>query len=207
MRWLVVLVLIFWSVRGYASSHFVVPSIAERYKRIYIAAWRTHWGLNYPAALGAQIGQESGWREGLTSSAKARGQCQAIEPTAIALNKQVPGLSSLPMYGPHWCAVAQAALMKELYGRFRMAGRGECDQLKFALSAYNGGLVMLSREIAECVRDGVDNCDPTQWSEHVEYKRSRAGWAFVENRTYVRRIIARESTYATAGWGREWCSK
>lgn len=185
-----------------AYSQLTVPPAAAEWKRLFTNAYRNVWGLAPPAWLGAQIGQESGWRDGLTSSAGARGLCQFIHATAGGIESQYSGLAAWGRYSPEWCAYAQALLMRDLYRDYQ-PGRTRCDGIKLAGSAYNGGPAALNREIGLCGQDR--NCDPTKWTGHVERKHSRAGWAIRENRGYVARITAREPVYAAAGWGVRFC--
>lgn len=179
-----------------------VPPEARAWKRQYLGAARQVWGLDLPAWQAAQVGQESGWRDGLTSSAGARGLCQFIPATAAGVERQYAGLESWGRYSPRWCFYAQSLLMRELFHDYR-PDRDECSAIAFAGSAYNGGPTMLRREIALCVTDPI--CDHEHWSENVETKNARAGWAWRENRSYVHRITVREPVYAASGWGRAYC--
>ena len=180
-----------------------VPLQAEPHKRPFLRAVRQVWGLEHPAWLAAQVGQESGWRDGLTSTAGAKGICQFIGPTAFGIENQYPGLASLARFSPQWCFWAQSLLMADLYAEFGV-GRTRCEGIRFAGSAYNGGPGILRREAALCAADWPD-CDQRQWSENVAVKNARAGWAWRENRTYVSRITRAEGDYAAQGWGTAWC--
>jgi membrane-bound lytic murein transglycosylase MltF len=184
------------------TSFAEVPREAAAFKRMFIKTYRQVWGLNNPAWLAAQIGQESGWRDGLTSSAGAKGMCQFIPATAAGVDSQYPGLASWSRYSPQWCAYAQALLMRELY-RSNDDLRDPCNSMKFAGSAYNGGPTMLNREIALCKTN--PNCDHEHWDENVATMNARAAWAWKENRTYVTRITQREKFYADELWGTAIC--
>lgn len=165
-------------------------------------ATRQVWGLEAPAWLAAQVGQESGWRDGLTSSAGARGLCQFIPATAAGIEQQYVGLAGWGRYSPTWCFYAQALLMRDLFADYR-PDRDRCNAIQFAGSAYNGGPTMLGREIALCHVD--PDCDARFWDESVATQNARAGWAWRENRAYVFRITQREPLYAAAGWGARYC--
>jgi soluble lytic murein transglycosylase-like protein len=183
------------------SEAQTVPPEARAWKRLYIGTVRQVWGASLPAWLAAQVGQESGWRDQLTSSAGAKGLTQFMPRTAEGMEEKYPHLSSLGRYSPKWAFYAQALLMRDLYHDYA-PGRDRCEVIKFAGSAYNGGPVALNREIGLC--GGDRNCNPTKW-EDVAAKVSRAGWAIRENRNYVARITAREGLYAQSGWGAAYC--
>ncbi len=187
-------------------TRFKVPAAAAPHKRAFLRVAREIWGLRVPAALGMQIQQESGWRDGLKSSAGARGICQFMAATAAGLEAQAPGLSSLGRYSPPWCYRAHNLLMHELYGGYSRA-TDPCNAFKFALSGYNGGPLMLRREMAICAADESIDCDPGQWSENVATHRARSKPAWTENRTYVHRIISGTPVYVTDGWGADFCAR
>lgn len=184
---------------------FLIPEAAKSWKRQYLSAARSIWGLDLPSWLAAQVEQESGWRDGLTSSAGARGLCQFIPATARSIEDQYEDLAEWGRYSPQWCFYAQNLLMRDLYQTFHKNGRDNCNGIKFAGSAYNGGPTMLNREIALCTVD--PDCDNDKWSENVATKNARANWAWRENRTYVQRITAREAAYALGGWGIPYCKE
>lgn len=186
------------------ATVFKVPPAARPWKRQYLKVVHEVWGLNYPSWLAAQVGQESSWRDGLTSKAHARGLCQFIAPTAIGIERQHPGLVALGRYSPAWCFRAQAILMKDLYRTYK-AVRDPCNTIKLAGSAYNGGPMMLNREIGLCHKDVKKGCHYEHW-EHIAPKNARAEWAWKENRDYVFRITQRSKAYADDGWGADYCA-
>lgn len=196
--------LLVWSPLAYSQITYSVPLEADQWKRQYLNQARQVWGLDLPAWLAAQVGQESGWRDGLRSSAGAQGLCQFIEATAVGIERQYAGLASWGRYSPRWCFYAQNLLMRELFHDYRDIRDG-CNAIKFAGSAYNGGPTMLGREVALCVVDKT--CDREHWDENVAVKNARAGWAWRENREYVTRITQREAAYAATGWGRVYCRR
>ena len=182
-------------------EELIPPVKAHAWKRAYLSAARQVWGLELPAWQAAQVGQESAWTDGLTSSAKARGLCQFIEATARGIEAQYEGLAAWGRYSPQWCFYAQSLLMRDLYRRYR-EGRTPCDAIRFAGSAYNGGPTMLGRETALCLTHA--DCNAFTW-EGVSAHNARAPWAYRENRSYVARITTREPPYAATGWGRAYC--
>lgn len=181
-----------------ARSASDVPRAALVLKRDFVRAHRQVWGVENPAFLAAQIEAESRWIDGQTSSAGARGICQAIEPTAAALERRYSDLAGLGRYSIHWCLLAGARLMREEFERY-LPGRGRCSALLFAASAYNGGPTRLNAEVTLCEADQA--CDPSRWFGHVSSKRSRSWAAWNENRPYTERIFTREPAYADAGFG------
>lgn len=189
-----------WS--AWPSGSDGVPRAADRYKRDFVAVNRQIWGIGNPAFTASQIEAESAWRDGQTSSANARGLCQFIEPTALGIERQYEDIAGLARYSPAWCFRANAYLMRDEVARYK-PGRGECTALLMAASAYNGGPYRLNAEIAMCREDAA--CDASRWFGHVDSKRSRAWWAWNENRPYVTRIYSREPAYAADGWGRLVC--
>lgn len=181
-----------------------IPDASRTHKRSYLSAVQSVWGLNSPAWLAAQVEAESGWRDGLVSSANARGLCQFIPSTAAGMERLYPGLANQTRYSPYWCYYAQSLLMRDLYKQFK-PGRDECNGIKFASAGYNGAPSTLQREIAVCLTDKL--CDPTRWDANVAIKTSRKPEHWKENRNYVARIARREPTYVQDGWGIGYCTK
>jgi len=185
-------------------THFEIPRAASQWKKAWLKAQREVWGLRHPAWLAAQVGQESGWRDGLTSRVGARGLCQAMPATARGMERLYPDLQSLGRYSPQWCFRFQALLMRDLFRTYKDV-RDDCNAIKFAGSAYNGGPGMLNREIGLCHKDKDQGCRYEEWA-HVSKRNARAMWAFEENRDYVYRISLRSKFYAAAGWGAYYCA-
>lgn len=179
-----------------------IPWQAFQIKREFVRINQHVWGLNNPAMLASQIEAESGFVDGLTSSAGARGICQAMPATASLVERADSGLNGLTRYSVPYCLRFQAWLMKDEYSAYK-PGRGPCTALLFAGGAYNGGRRMLDAEIAQCRADS--ECDPTRWFGHVSAKRTRSWAAFNESRPYVTRLYMREGAYADAGFGVAQC--
>lgn len=181
----------------------MIPREARALKREFVAVNRQIWGPENPAFLAAQVDAESGWVDGLTSSAKARGICQFIEGTAAGAEKKWQSdLAGLARYSPRWCLRAQSRLMKEEYDRW-IVGRGQCSAILFSASAYNGGPSRLAAETFLCADD--EDCAADRWFGNVARKKARAQWAIDENRAYVMRIFQSEPSYADDGFGILFC--
>ncbi len=179
-----------------------LPETSKAHKRAYLSIISSVWGINYPSWLASQIDAETGWREGLTSSANAQGICQFIPDTAESMEVLIQGLDGLPRYSNYWCYYAQLILMRQLNQAYKI-NRDECNSIMFASAGYNGAPKTLNSEIQMCIED--KGCDPLKWREHVATKRARAERYWRENRNYVRRIDRREELYAQDGWGRVIC--
>lgn len=76
--------------------------------------------------------------------------------------------------------------------------------MAMTLSAYNGGLGWLRRDVRLTKTFGLN---PRLWWKHVEtVNAGRAKWAIKENRGYPRRILfLLEPLYEKAGWGKGVC--
>ncbi len=161
------------------------------------------WGLDLPAWLAGQVQQESGWRDGLTSSAGARGLTQFIPSTAEGMERLYPGLAGMGRYSPKWAFYSQSLLMRDLFLEFGK-DRTKCQGLKLASAGYNGSPTTLRREIALCSASWPD-CDSRLWDENVAVKNARANHHWRESRNYVSRISRSERPYSLAGWGTAYC--
>lgn len=188
-----------------SASAFEVPREAQAWKRQYLVAARQVWGLELPAWQAAQLGQESGFRDGLTSSAGARGLCQFIGPTAAGIERQYSGLASWGRYSPRWCFFAMSLLNRDLLQEFGRE-RDKCQGAKFTLAGYNGSPTTLRKEAALCAAD-FPRCDSRLWDENVAIKTARAAHHWRESRTYVTRIMRNEQAYADQGWGVIYCPR
>lgn len=170
---------------------------------MFVGEYRQIFGLAFPAMLPAQIQAESGWRDGLTSSANAQGLCQFLPSVGASLERQNPGLSDLARFSPAWCAKSHALLMRDLR---RMFGkdRSPCTAHLFALAGYVGSPSTLQREIALC--EATDGCNPNRWFLNVAETQGRRDDHFRESRDYVLKIFGLEPVYAATGsWGSSIC--
>jgi soluble lytic murein transglycosylase-like protein len=157
----------------------------------------SRFGLDAPVALiAAQIHQESRWRP-TARSKYAEGLAQFTPPTARWLPQVCPEIGPPDPWDAAWSLRAIVCYDHYLFARANYAAT-DCDRGAFALSAYNGGEVMLRRERKLAAESGAD---ASRWFDQVERFRARAQWAWDENRGYVRRILRElEPVYLSAGW-------
>jgi soluble lytic murein transglycosylase-like protein len=116
-----------------------IPDGAARYRHDYARIVRSEWGLSAPvASLAAQIHQESGWDCRAVSRVGARGCAQFMPTTAAWIGDVDHSLKAGDLHSPAWAFRAQAVYMKWLHARIKASD--ECNQMAFAMAAYNGGL-------------------------------------------------------------------
>ena len=162
------------------------PVAARKYRRTMVSASHAYWGMDAPiAAFGAQVHQESGWNEKAQSPVGAQGLAQFMPATADWIDDVYPELGPNQPYNPAWALGALVRYDKHLYER--VGGRGECNRMAFALSAYNGGEKWVTRDKAAATAAGKD---PNQYWNSVElYNGGRTAAAWQENRGYAPRIL------------------
>jgi soluble lytic murein transglycosylase-like protein len=173
-----------------------VPRDALQYQRDLTRNARALWGLTAPVAtFAAQIHQESGWRPAARSP-YASGLAQFTPATADWISQQYAGeLSTNQPLNPSWALRALVTYDRHLW--LLIVAVDDCNRMAMTLSAYNGGLGWLLRDISQARLAGAD---PRKWWNHVERYSRRASWAIAENRGYPRRILLKlERVYA--GWG------
>lgn len=180
-----------------------IPRAALQYRSELTRAAHAFWGLDAPVAtFGAQIQTESWWKPGTVSSAGAQGLAQFLPSTAKWLPSVIPAVGSAAPFDPRWALRACVAYDKWLFDR--VGGATGCDRMAFALSAYNGGLGWVRRDMKKAAALGFDS--RRWWSEVENANAGRRASAFRENRTYVRRILHDfEPAYVRAGWGTGVC--
>ena len=189
-----ILVMLSLSITQAASE----PVASLPFQRQLIREVHFRWGLDGPvAAMAAQIQQESGWRPGICSP-YACGLTQFTPSTAAWISGLEPELAGGNRFNPSWAIRALVLYDFILYNKVPLAA-DECARWAFTLSAYNGGLGWVQRDVALCWRTPA--CDPTQWWGNVALQSKRAGWALKENRGYPFKILRNQSTYST--WGRQ----
>ena len=172
------------------------PTAARQYRNEVIREARAVWGLNAPVAvMGGQIEQESGWRPDVCSP-YACGLTQFTPSTAKWISGLYSELAGGDVFNPSWAIRALVRYDQRLY-RAAASAATERDRWAFTLSAYNGGLGALQREIRLCSMKS--DCDPTKWEKNVEQQNARAAWAWRENRGYPVAIFRRQLGYAS--WG------
>ncbi len=123
-------------------------------------------------------------------------------PTAAWLPEVAPQVGEAAPFNPGWALRALTAY--DLWLWRRIDATALCDHMAMTLSAYNGGLGWLRRDVRMARKLGLD---PTCWWDHVEtVNAGRAEWAIRENRGYPRRILLLlEPLYEAAGWGKGVC--
>jgi soluble lytic murein transglycosylase-like protein len=185
-----------WFLIGYVIGCAITvanaePVAARQYRNEVIREARAVWGLNAPVAVMAgQVEQESGWRPDVCSP-YACGLTQFTPATATWISGLYSELAGSDVFNPSWAIRALVRYDFRLYGATRAAT--DMDKWSFALSAYNGGLGTLRRELSLCTM----SCDT--WAG-VSPLRARAIWAHKENRSYVSTILERRQ-FTYAGWG------
>jgi soluble lytic murein transglycosylase-like protein len=176
-----------------------VPTASATYRLQVERAAAEYFGLSAsPARLAAQLHQESGWRDD-AQSAYAIGLAQFTPATAKWLPEICPELGGFDPWDAGQSIRAAACYDRWLFDR--VGGVTACDQWAFTLSAYNGGLRWVYRDVLLADANGRDD---KRWFGHVELMSSRAPWAFRENRDYVTRILLLiEPAYVLDGWSGE----
>lgn len=182
-----------------AQAQVRIPSTSAQYRMRVDREASAQWGLSAPVArIAAQLHQESGWRYN-AQSPYAQGLAQFTPATAAWLPAVCPGVGEPDPWDPTWSIRAAVCYDAYLYAAVR--GADECERWAMTLSAYNGGLGWVRRDVALAASRGAD---PLRWWGHVELHTSRAAWARAENREYPRRILrVLEPAYIAAGWGGE----
>lgn len=163
------------------------------------------FGPNPPCAsvLGL-VEQESAFNAEALSRVGAKGPGQFMPVTAEAMCRNYPTvLCPAKPNDWEWSAKAISYLLKESMDRLASNTASDCSAGLMSYSEYNGGPTALARERALCQVDA--ECDTKRWFDHVETHKSRAQWAFDENRDYVLKVFQRSVKYANAGMGRAWC--
>ena len=170
------------------------PRESLRYKRMVIGAARAEFGLEAPVSLFAsQISVESDWRPAVESK-YAAGLTQFTEQTADWAATRWRDLRPANPLSPAWAIRAAARYNRFLFDR--MDADTDCDRYAMMFASFNGGQGNHRKDV-RLTRERGD--DPRRWWGHVEKHSNRADWAFRENREYPRRIMRRQSIYAS--WG------
>lgn len=161
-----------------------VPRQALAYRDDLLRSARALWGLGAPVAtFGAQIHQESSWREDARSP-YAHGLAQFTPATAEWIGSVYPELAERAPYNPAWALRALVRYNRHIWERTTAAT--PCDRMAKVLAAYNGGPGWIGREERAAAAAGAD---PARWWGQVEHHCLRADWACRENRHYPRRIL------------------
>ena len=185
---------------GWEEADRPPPRAAQQYRRTAVRTWRYVFGSAAPTPLlAAQIEQESAWNPD-AESPYAQGLAQFTPVTAKQMGAWYPReLKPANSWNPDWALMAQAKYMKRFEGYWIMRDANtECDLWAFALSAYNGGLGNLKKDVYKAAEEDRDT---GAWfgERGVADVRTRAEWAQEENREYPVRIMRKQAKYSS--WG------
>ncbi len=184
------------------AQSMAISRAAEAHRHTLIQQSRMVWGLSAPTAtFAAQIQQESGWRNGLTSRTGAQGLTQFMPGTARWIATIDPELVAVHPLNPRWALRALVVYDYWLYNR--VAGSNPCEHMAFALSAYNGGLGWVNKRKARSNQPGVCFGATCEINPGITASNQR------ENRDYPRRILLHyEPAYAAQSvrWGLGACT-
>jgi membrane-bound lytic murein transglycosylase MltF len=173
-----------------------LPENATIYRQLLVRAAYADWGTTrYLSALGAQVEQESGWRQDARSP-YAEGPAQFTRPTASWFARTIGAdLGPPALYDWGWSLPAMSRYMRHLYRR--SAGATDCDRYWLALRGYNGGEGWITKE--------SKNADDPGNHFSVDAACGTAGRAKShcrENLGYPRRILLTiQPRYLAAGYG------
>ncbi|WP_198086622.1 lytic transglycosylase domain-containing protein [Variovorax sp. E3] len=127
------------SVAVTTASAQGIPRDAQRHQLTLKREAQRVWGLNAPVAtFAAQVHQESRWRENALSPVGAVGLAQFMPSTARWIGGLYGDLRDVAPLNPTWALRGLVTYDKWLFDRVK--ADNECEQMAFALSAYNGGL-------------------------------------------------------------------
>jgi soluble lytic murein transglycosylase-like protein len=116
-----------------------IPRDAQRHQLTLKREAQQAWGLDAPVAtFAAQVHQESRWREDAKSPVGAVGLTQFMPATADWIGGLYPSLGDRAPTNPTWALRALVNYDKWLADRIK--ADDACQDMAFALSAYNGGL-------------------------------------------------------------------
>lgn len=182
-----------------------VPREALVWRSTLIRCARVEWGLDAPCAtFGAQVHQESRWREDARSMVGAQGLAQFMPATANWLGGLRPDLGPAAPWNPGWALRGLVAYDRWLW--LRVGAATACDRMAKVLSAYNGGLGWVLKDSALARNNGLD---PRRWWGNVEaVNAGRSAAAKRENQGYPQRILLiLEPLYVASGWGPGICER
>lgn len=121
------------------ASAQTIPREAQRHQLTLKREAQRTWGLNAPVAtFAAQVHQESRWRENARSPVGAVGLAQFMPSTARWIGDVYSDLREPAPLNPTWALRGLVTYDKWLFDRVK--ADNECEQIAYALSAYNGGL-------------------------------------------------------------------
>lgn len=192
-----VMIVLFYAVIVSAQ----IPDNALRYKRDLMRNANAIWGIGAPIpTFAAQIHQESNWNPDAVSRVGAQGMAQFMPGTSNWIGDLYRHyLGTKEPYNPIWAIRAMVTYDQFLYQR--VTAINSCEQMAFALAAYNGGLgwtnkrKQLSQQPLKCLNS---TCDINPGITPANQK---------ENQEYPRRILLKhEPLYVSQGFGSQLCT-
>lgn len=180
--WIVLLLLLLVTFNSVATP----PRAALPYRDTLIRNARLVWGLNAPIAdFAAQIHHESSWKPDITNAIGAQGLAQFMPATTEWLGNLIPLLGEKTPFNPTWSIRALVHYDRWLWERVQ-ANNG-CEHMAMTLSAYNGGLGWVKRDVQLAKHQGFNIL---RWFGEVELVNAgRRQSAWQENRHYPHHIL------------------
>jgi soluble lytic murein transglycosylase-like protein len=177
-----------------------VPREAQRYQLTLKREAQLAWGLQAPvASFAAQVHQESRWRLDARSPVGAVGLAQFMPATANWIGGLYPGLAERAPGNPTWSLRALVTYDKWLADR--ILADDACQDMAFALSAYNGGLGWVYK------RQKLSPQPGTCFDSTCAINPGITPAAQRENHQYPVAILRKyEPLYVAAGWGAGVCT-
>lgn len=177
-----------------------VPGEALKYKRELIRNARAIWGMDAPTAnFAAQIHQESLWQANAKSRVGALGMAQFMPATADWISGAYGYyLGDNQPLNPAWAIKALVTYNRHLFDR--VAAANKCEQLAFAMSAYNGGLGWVNR------RKKLSEDPLVCFGVTCEINPGITEWNQRENSEYPKRILLKHTpSYVASNFGQTYC--
>ncbi|HCY15594.1 MAG: lytic transglycosylase [Curvibacter sp. GWA2_64_110] len=174
-----------------------IPREANRYQLTLKREAQYAWGLQAPvASFAAQVHQESRWRLDARSPVGAAGLAQFMPATTDWIGGLYPGLAARDPGNPTWSLRALVTYDKWLADRIR--AKDACQDMAFALTAYNGGLGWVYKRQKLSAEPGVCLGVTCLINPGISEAAQR------ENRHYAETILLKhEPLYR--GWGNGSC--
>lgn len=131
-----------------------VPREAKRHQLTLKREAQRVWGLDAPVAtFAAQVHAESRWRADARSPVGAVGLAQFMPSTADWIGGVYGDLRERAPLNPTWALRGLVTYDKFLFDRVK--ADTPCEQMAFALAAYNGGLGWVYKRQRLSVQPGV----------------------------------------------------
>ncbi|MFT4191653.1 MAG: lytic transglycosylase domain-containing protein [Comamonas sp.] len=175
-----------------------IPREAQRYQLTLKREAQRTWGLQAPVAnFAAQVHAESRWRADAKSPVGAQGLAQFMPATADWIGGLYGSLGERAPYNPTWALRALVVYDKWLFDRIKAVD--PCEQMAFALSAYNGGLGWVQKRQKISPTPGVCLDATCDINPGIKAANQR------ENQQYPQKIL-RTFTPLYASWGPGACT-